>query len=522
MFKKFNGMKGFHIALFSFLSLFFANAQSYDKEFSIYSDSTTFSNSGTSVDFIRSMPDTGFLIISCLPKSDPFSFLQCWFANLNIQTNPYIMARVSSDVPVDLQIVGGYVASGGSVDFGKQSLTGGGKFDTVFYKAVVTKNLEQLLMNVSSQPCVLTFDWFRMGLAANPIQANVNLMPKVLPSKACTLKVANVSYFYEKADPVSKLICTASTVSSHISNIVIGENASDKSFLITFNTDSAPKNTIAFMTITLKDVGNNYTRKYDLAITITDVISPCSKPVPVADDVVVCAGNTAELSASGGVNYRWYHVSSGGTIIGTDSSYTTPIINSNTVYYVANFDSCESIRKAVDVTVQDSLLPKINALINNHFLCNSASEQLSATPSGGTFSGNGVELGYFVPTQSKINHINTIYYTLGDSVSGCHGKDSLHVFVFPCTGMENNSENGLRIYPNPTNGIFTIETDNIDDEMTIQVYDRTGRLMLEEKKSGIFNYSGSFDLSAFPVGIYMVKAIMKGKVISSKIIINPL
>jgi hypothetical protein len=304
-------MKRFYTALLFTLSIVTANAQSFDREFSTFSDSTTFANNGTAVDFTRSMPDLGYLVINCLPKGDPWSFLQLWFPSLTIQANPYIMTCVSSDAPVDLTITASYPASsgGGSAVFGKYSLKGGGEFDTAFYRSIVTKPIEQLMMNVSAQPCLLTFDWFRMGELAHPIQAKINLTPKIMPEQTDTIKLSKVSYYFEKGNPIPKLICTAKSTSTSIDkngksspDFTIVDNPDDTSFLVIFKTLGIVKNTIAFITITVEDVGSNYTRTFDIAATITHsagIDEPVNSefniyPVPVQNTL------TVELPDDGG------------------------------------------------------------------------------------------------------------------------------------------------------------------------------------------------------------------------------
>ena len=84
-----------------------------------------------------------------------------------------------------------------------------------------------------------------------------------------------------------------------------------------------------------------------------------SYSAPTAANVTTCYNSTALLSASGagtGIGYKWYSVSSGGSSLSTGSSYTTPVLNSSTSYYVAcyNIDTavCEGPRTAVPVTVK--------------------------------------------------------------------------------------------------------------------------------------------------------------------------
>ncbi|MFN3405251.1 MAG: DNRLRE domain-containing protein, partial [Cytophagaceae bacterium] len=68
-----------------------------------------------------------------------------------------------------------------------------------------------------------------------------------------------------------------------------------------------------------------------------------------------CDPGTVTLTASGGVNYRWYTASTGGTPIASGTIYTTPHLTNTTTYYVAsvNADGCEaSSRRAAIAWVE--------------------------------------------------------------------------------------------------------------------------------------------------------------------------
>lgn len=55
---------------------------------------------------------------------------------------------------------------------------------------------------------------------------------------------------------------------------------------------------------------------------------------PTASDVIICAGATADLTAAGADSLMWFTQAAGGTAVGTGSPFTTPVISSNTTYYV--------------------------------------------------------------------------------------------------------------------------------------------------------------------------------------------
>jgi len=85
------------------------------------------------------------------------------------------------------------------------------------------------------------------------------------------------------------------------------------------------------------------------AVTVTVNTIPSA---PTASGTTVCAGTPATLTASGAGTIQWYDAASGGNLLATGASYTTPALASTTTYYVqASNGSCGSTRTAVIVTV---------------------------------------------------------------------------------------------------------------------------------------------------------------------------
>ncbi|WP_242927041.1 gliding motility-associated C-terminal domain-containing protein [Pontibacter vulgaris] len=89
--------------------------------------------------------------------------------------------------------------------------------------------------------------------------------------------------------------------------------------------------------------------------TIRITVSPLPASISVTNNVV-CSGSPANLAVSDpepGFTYRWFDVPSGGTILATGISYTTPVLTSNKTYYIeaTTAEGCITTRRAVDVTV---------------------------------------------------------------------------------------------------------------------------------------------------------------------------
>ncbi|WP_366186101.1 T9SS sorting signal type C domain-containing protein [Flavobacterium ovatum] len=98
----------------------------------------------------------------------------------------------------------------------------------------------------------------------------------------------------------------------------------------------------------------------------------------------ICNSGTSTMTAtanpSNGATYKWYDAASGGTLLKTGASYTTPTITSTTTYYVeAIYSSYTTVRKAVSITVSPTSAG--GTASSNQTICNGSS------PSNITLSG---------------------------------------------------------------------------------------------------------------------------------------
>lgn len=145
------------------------------------------------------------------------------------------------------------------------------------------------------------------------------------------------------------------------------------------STSSNPSVTPASTTVyTLTEVitGTGCSASNTVQVTVTP------NPVaPTAAGQTICEGATATLTATApGGTYQWYNAASGGTLLNTGASFTTPVLNSSTTYYVqATSGSCTGPRTAVNVTVETS--PVANAGAGSN-ICSGSSVSLNG--SGGS------------------------------------------------------------------------------------------------------------------------------------------
>lgn len=73
---------------------------------------------------------------------------------------------------------------------------------------------------------------------------------------------------------------------------------------------------------------------------------------PVALDVSRCGSGSLTLTATASETIYWYNAISGGTLLGTGTSYTTPVLVNTTTYYVETGNSCRSTRLAVQAIIE--------------------------------------------------------------------------------------------------------------------------------------------------------------------------
>ena len=90
-----------------------------------------------------------------------------------------------------------------------------------------------------------------------------------------------------------------------------------------------------------------------------------------------------------------------------------------------------------------------------------------------------------------------IYYDTFTNTHGCDSVVTTNLTVEVCSGIGVSALNGekLRVYPNPTSGMLTIETVNLK---RIEVYNIFGELVKQTRYS-------SLDLSTLPEGCYYLK-----------------
>ena len=152
-------------------------------------------------------------------------------------------------------------------------------------------------------------------------------------------------------------------------------------------------------------------------------------------------------------------------------------------------------------------------------LCSNASAitLTGGSPAGGIYSGNGVTSDSIFNPANAQSGVNEITYTyLGPN--NCSNYATEPIVVESCNGINSVSlENAIALYPNPTTGSVTLESDLFEDTKIYPVvYNIDGKVIeLINESDGNTVKINTSNLAA---GIYLVRLDINGNSISKRFI----
>jgi Zn-dependent metalloprotease len=187
----------------------------------------------------------------------------------------------------------------------------------------------------------------------------------------------------------------------------------------------------------------------------------------------------------GGTQMNLYRNNAGASYPYTSAgalSITGSSAGSGFYYYLynwtVNLDGCHSPRTPVTVVIGSPNIALNTAPYDTTCSFASAFALTGGSPAGGTYSGPGVSGGMFDPVAAGLG-LHTITYTYTDS-AGCTGSANSQILVDVCNGISSaTSAAAMSMYPNPTEGDFTIEFANAADirEANLTIVNSLGQVV---------------------------------------------
>ncbi|MBK7816684.1 MAG: T9SS type A sorting domain-containing protein [Sphingobacteriaceae bacterium] len=214
-----------------------------------------------------------------------------------------------------------------------------------------------------------------------------------------------------------------------------------------------------------------------------------------SNNVSICIGSSATLSASGATSYTWNTSSNAASIV------VNPMANAQyTVTGTLNNVCYES--EVVNVTVNQ--LPNVTFNQNPTTVClGSGLVPFNGLPAGGVYAGNGVVGSNFnVGTAGTGSH--QIVYTYTD-INGCVNTATATMLVDPCASLnENVLAHNISIYPVPATDHIVIKFASTHDGMQVSIYNAIGQVVSQKAiAKGIQNYK--LETSEYARGVYFLK-----------------
>jgi hypothetical protein len=129
-----------------------------------------------------------------------------------------------------------------------------------------------------------------------------------------------------------------------------------------------------------------------------------------------------------------------------------------------------------------------------------------------------------VETTGVGNDYQTFWLQTTDPATGCIRMDTMTIaFDFAgCTAVEFvDQEPDIRVYPNPSSGLFTCNLEMVEDINMLMVMDMTGRILYQENRpepDAALNMR--IELSDQPPGIYILSLSGPGTKLHKKLIIE--
>lgn len=232
--------------------------------------------------------------------------------------------------------------------------------------------------------------------------------------------------------------------------------------------------------------------------TLTMTVNSTPVTNILASSSSICAGKSTTLSATGAATYSW---DNGAT---TSSIAVNP--SANTIYTLVgtSLNGCSS-SKTLEIIVNP--LPPITASSSNYTLCAGETVTLAAfgavnytwSSTSGTISLN--QEAIISPT------ISESYTALGSNANTCINSATINLSVSLCTGINSvtNWKSKAKIFPNPNNGIFSLEVDE-NSPSFISIMDVTGRVVFS-KYLEFGEQTSKVDISDTSNGFYFIKIL---------------
>ncbi len=247
--------------------------------------------------------------------------------------------------------------------------------------------------------------------------------------------------------------------------------------------------------------------------SVTVTVNPSPSAPGASTNSPVCSGNTIQLNASTVANATYAWTGPNGFTSTTQNPTITGSTTANTGSYsvvAIGTNGCSSTASSASVIVNAT--PATPTITQNGGILTSSSSSgnqwyLNGSPISGATGQN------YTPTTNGI-------YTVVVTLSGCSSTASSQLNVTN-VGIDEENLNMLMVFPNPTNGKFSITFESVSGkEYVLEIFNDIGQVVFSET----FRNGGSIvrpiDLGENASGIYTVTLKSEGKSTIKKVVVQ--
>jgi len=219
--------------------------------------------------------------------------------------------------------------------------------------------------------------------------------------------------------------------------------------------------------------------------------------IVLAEQTEICAGESIDLTAFGADSYIWFPSEN---LSNSNQATVTATLTETTTFILIGTDASGSNQTEVTITVND--FPEMQIMNLPDSILDANSIALIGDPSGGTFSGPGVDANTLDPYYSQSGWVD-ISYTYTDAL-GCANTAVQQVYIGIATDIENTiSDEDFNVYQ--TENDIWLDVKNAD-ALQVQIFDLKGAV--------VYNYQQNFDSGLHPLkdkilnlakGVYVLK-----------------
>lgn len=252
------------------------------------------------------------------------------------------------------------------------------------------------------------------------------------------------------------------------------------------------------------------------------VATSIAAPIAIATaqgSTIFCKGDSVVLMANSNPSITYIWQKDGVDIISATSTFFTAKETGLYTVVTTNSQLCSTISNAINVTVKSPIIDlglDKNICPNHILLLDAGAGMDSYLWSNGAITQTiQVDSSGFGPIGSTKEFHVTV------TQQGCSNSDTIILTLVDCTSIsEINAAPMLKIYPNPTTGVFNIEIADNASYNLITIANNLGQIVYSKQISTINGNDFVIDLSKQPKGIYFIN--FKSDVMnqSYKLIIN--